>query len=340
MKLTKEHILAWVDRNFDAYKIRQGGQEIVMANPWGDSGQHFNVSLVERISKRTKRKGFWVHDWRPGHQQHDGSFLRFVQEVKKCSFHEALKDVCGKNVDLRAYLRGVKEKQEKATEIPEEEEISLPVGSKRISEPSDSLAYKFATNYLKSRAISIEEAIQHYIHYDSVSIIFPYVEFGIVVYWQSRSMAGKTFEFPPQNIGVTKSEFIYGFDQMEPNGEMIIVEAVIDAINIGPGAGAMGGAQLSDKQIKKIKILNPVEITLAGDNDKPDEHGVRPGIASIWHNYQLLKPYYPNISYCIPPDPHKDWNDMKVAGLDPMAYIQKNKIKASIKTMISLRGIN
>jgi hypothetical protein len=337
--LKSEHILAWIERNFDGYKIRKGGEEIVMANPWGDSGKHFNISLVKRKSKRSKRKDFWVHDWRPGHREHDGSFLRFVQSFKGCSFVDALKDVCGKGIDPRAYLRRTKESQEKAPEIPEETEISMPPGARLISEPRDTSAYKFATNYLTSRCISQEEAAQYYIHYNSVSIIFPYIEFGIVVYWQSRSMVGKTFEFPPETIGVSKSEFLYGFDQAEPGEPLILCEAIIDAINLGPGSVAIGGADLKNRQLRKIKALNPSGIILAADNDQPDKHGVRVGAASIRHNYDILRPYFQDISFCMPPDPYKDWNDMKVAGLDPLSHIHSAKTRATLRSLLALRNI-
>ena len=311
---------------------------MVIANPWGDSGKHFNISLVEKKAK-SGRSGFWVHDWRPGHQQHDGSFLRFVQDYRGCTFFDALKEVCGRNIDPRAYLRSAKESQEKAPEIPEETELSLPTGAKRLDTTSDTLAYASATNYLASRAITPQEAKQYYIHYDSVSIIFPYIEFGVVVYWQSRTMVGKMFEFPPDSVGVTKSQFLYGFDYVEPGGLVIICEAIIDAINMGPGAVAIGGAQLGDVQIRKLKILNPSSIILAADNDEPDRHGIRPGISSIGHNYNLLKPYFSDISFSIPPDPHKDWNDVKVAGLDPRNIIESTKKQATLRSIVSLRNI-
>jgi len=93
MRLTSHQVLAWIQKNIPDHKIRKGGQEVVIANPWGDSGKHFNISLVEKRLKRNRRKGFWVHDWRPGHQQHDGSFIRFVQSYRGCTFLDALKEV-------------------------------------------------------------------------------------------------------------------------------------------------------------------------------------------------------------------------------------------------------
>jgi hypothetical protein len=338
MKLTGEIILAWIRRNFTEFKVRKGGQEIVMPNPSGDSGAHFNIALVEKTT-RTGRKGFWVHDWRPGHQQLDGSFLSFVQKCKGCSFFDAVKDVCGEDTDPRAWLRNARKGQEKAEEIPEEAELSLPVGAKRIDTVEDTLAYAFAVNYLESRAISLEEATQYYIQYNSVSIIFPYIEFGVIAYWQSRAMADKQFDFPPETVGVTKSDFLYGFDFVEPGGVMLVCESIIDSINIGAGAIAFGGGALSQRQVRKIRTLNPSQIILAADNDQPDEKGIRPGVISIMKNHKLLSPYYNKISFAIPPDPYKDWNDVKVAGLDPRQMIESTKKPATLRALISLRNV-
>ncbi len=337
--ITRDNILTWIRRNFSDFKIRKGGQEIVMANPLGDSGRHFNISLVKREAKKSKRKDFWVHDWRPGHRELDGSFLSFVQKYKRYTFFDAVKDVCGDDVDPRSWLRNAKKGQRKAEEIPEEVELILPSGANRIDTEADTLAYTFATNYLKSRAISIEDATQHFIHYDSTSIIFPYVELGAIVYWQSRSMAGKGFEFPPDTVGVVKSEFLYGFDFVEPGGILMICESIIDSINIGHGTVAIGGGDMSLKQVKKVRILNPSHIILAADNDEPDERGIRPGVMSIIQNHRLLSPYYSKISYAIPPDPYKDWNDVKVSGLDPRQMIESVQKPATLSSLISLRNV-
>lgn len=339
MKLTKDLILAWVSRHFPDYKVRKGGQEIVMANPWGDSGQHFNIGLIEKtigIGDQA-RKGFWVHDWRPGHQGHDGSFFKLVQQYKGVGWVDAVKEVCGAHVDPRQWLI-VNRKEELIKSEKVEGEIKLPASARRIDVKADLTAYKMGVNYLASRAISLEEACRRQIHYDSMSIIFPYIEFGIVVYWQSRSFFGKKFEFPPSEIGVTKSEFIYGFDDVDPDVDLIVCEHIIDSINIGPGAVGIGGATLSQKQVKKIKILKPNSIILAADNDKPDSHGIRPGIASIGINYKLLEPYY-QVYYSIPPDPYKDWNDMAVKGIDTKKAIEDSKKPINLKTLIALRNI-
>lgn len=332
-------ILAWVEKHFTNYKIRKGGQEIVMPNPWGDSGSHYNVSLVEKEIKAGdgKRKGFWVHDWRPGHQGHDGSFIKLVQEYKGITFFEALKEISGVKVDPKDWLRENRNEHEEE-DLPEEIELKLPDGARRIDIDDGTAARRVAFGYLSYRGITTEEVKRYFIHYDNTTVIFPYVEFGMVVYWQSREIVNKRFMFPSENIGVVKSDFLYGFDFVEPGGPLIIVESIIDSINIGFGAVAMGGAILSAKQVRKALALNPGYVILGADNDKPDAHGIKAGLSSIWANYNVLKPYFDGkIFYSVPPDPHKDWNDMKKAGLDPRQAVQDLMKPATLKSLIALR---
>lgn len=335
--LTGEKILAWLRRHFHDFKLRKNGQEVVMANPWGDSGKHFNISLTKRSIHN--RSDFWVHDWRPGHQEHDGSFIKFVMSYKNISYVEALREVCGGHVDVRDYLR--RSGSTKAKEDPKEElediVVELPASAKKLFESNDSLAYNMAINYLLNRSISEDLMKKYYMHYDATSIIFPYIEYGMLVYWQSRSLVGKMFEFPPESIGVTKSDFLYGFDHVEPHGDIIICEAIIDAISVGDDTVSFGGSHLSSKQVRKIGMLMPSRIVLAGDNDQPDKHGNRAGLQSIYKNYNLLKPYYNNIYYAIPPDPYKDWNDMLVQDINPRQYIDKHAKLIDLRTIISLR---
>jgi len=333
MHLTGDHILTWLKKHFDDYKVRKNGVEVVIANPWGDSGKHFNISLVEKEigTGKDKRKGYWVHDWRPGHQEHDGSFFRFVSDYKNITYRDAVKEVCGIAIDPRTFFNKENETEEK---LPEEVEVALPNSARSIADESDSTAYNMAVNYLKSRAITLEEAKQAFIHYDSTSIILPYVEFGVVVYWMRRSLVGKIFEYPE---GSSKTEFLYGFDNAEPGDPLIVVEAAIDSISIGPGAVATGGATISKRQVRKARSLNPSVVILGGDNDQPDARGIRPGVNAVLDNYELLRPYF-EIYFAFPKDPYKDWNDLKVAGIDPQQYIEAHMKPATPTSLVMLRN--
>ena len=112
IKLTSDQIENWVARHFE-YKRRKGGDELLICNPFvpGDNKYKFNISTVAKESKRTKHSNYWVHDWRPSAQQYNGSFLKFVQRYKGCTFKEAIKDICGEGIDLRAILDNTKWKK-------------------------------------------------------------------------------------------------------------------------------------------------------------------------------------------------------------------------------------
>lgn len=299
-RLTPNQIENWVARHFD-YRRRKGGEELLICNPFdGDDDFKFNISTIPKTSKRTGNSGYWVHDWRPSAQHHNGSFIKFVQKYKGLTFKEALKDVCGEEIDLRSILSPRRKEVE-----PEEPEklITLPSTAIPIDQPKWPKIHQMALNYLESRGISLVDAKTYRLHYTPTSIVFPYIEYDMIVYWQSRTIIGKKFEFPDQrDTGQGKSFYLYGFDNAEPHGTVYIAEAIFCAISLGPGGLASGGAQLSDGQRRKLRALSPSEVVLAPDNDEE-------GTKSIYTNWQLLRGSF-NLGYVLPPQPFKDWNDI------------------------------
>ena len=170
-------------------------------------------------------------------------------------------------------------------------------------------------------------------------VIFPYIEYDEVVYWQGRSSSSfsKEFLFPNQSQSdLGKSHFIYGFDNAEVGCPLIITEAIFCALTLGPGGVASGGADLMPNQLRKIKMLNPSYIVLAPDNDKA-------GKASLYNNWKLLSPYYKTY-YILPPDPYKDWNDhVKLANdkekklKELRQFVVKEKKLLTLKDVIKFR---
>jgi DNA primase len=170
-------------------------------------------------------------------------------------------------------------------------------------------------------------------------VIFPYLEYDEIVYWQGRSSSpfSKEFLFPDDsqsNLG--KSHFIYGFDNAEVGCPLIITEAIFCALTIGPGGAASGGADLVNDQLRKIRMLNPSHIVLAPDNDEA-------GLASLYNNWKLLNPYY-KIYFVLPPKPHKDWNDHvrhakdKVSKLKELRqFISEEKKPLTLRDAIKFR---
>lgn len=295
-----EQIKSWLTANFDV-KPRKGGVEYRICNPFNaDSGHHFNINVEQGLA----------HDWRGDEWAGGGrkTFLRFVQLYRGCTYLEAVREVCGQNVTIDSiYTRITKKKVEECD--AREYDIRLPDGSLCLADHLDSTIGRMLAGWLGSRGINKDMIKLYNLHFHTMNVVWPYYEYGSLVYWQQRNRLNKTFAFPPESVGVTKSMFIYGFDMVEPMDYLIINEAIFDSITLGDQATASGGAILAPMQIQKIRSLNPIKgIILAPDNDIA-------GIKSMISNYKLLCPYYP-IFFSIPPAiPYeetvtKDWNDL------------------------------
>lgn len=332
--LTPEQIEAWVARHFE-YKRRKNGEELLICNPFdGDDSYKFNISTIKKTSKRSGVSGYWVHDWRPSAAHHGGSFLKFVQKYKGFSFREAIRDVCGDGINLKSILKSMSAPPE---EIIIEQILTLPDNAVPIQESKWPKFQKMACKYLLSRGIDLKIAKSFQVHYTPTTVVFPYLEYEMIVYWQSRSMIGKKFEFPDERkTGIGKSEFLYGFDNAEPRGRVFITEAIFDAITIGPGGLASGGATIAKSQMKKLRALSPSELILAPDNDKQ-------GKISIYENWGLLKNYY-DLYYVLPPDQFKDWNEMacsykdyKIGLAETRKYLHGNIKKLTLAEAMKFR---
>jgi len=296
-------IEAWVAKHF-AYKRRKNGEELDLGNPIDhDSGVHLGINTKKGV----------CHDWRPGHHSADGSFLKFVSKYRGISYHEAIREVCGQEASIRTILRpDAEEKPEKQVQI------QLPPGAIPLSSGEGGKFRQIALNYLISRGVSEELAKQKSLMYTVGEIVFPYYEYGELVYWQSRSVLSKSFNFPPNT---NKADFLFGFDDVEPCTEIIVCESIFNALSLGENAVATGGASFSNTglQVKKIKALGPQKVTLAPDNDDA-------GLKSLFDNFFILEPHFSGkIWYSLPTKLNpsgslaakdtKDWNDVEcVAG--------------------------
>lgn len=329
IKLTPQQIESWVAKHF-VYKKRKGGVELLINNPFvpGDSGFKFNISTKLKKTKKG-HEGYWVSDWRPSASGHNGSFIKFVQNYKGIPFRAAVKEICGSGVDFRSILSNSYIKEED-TEII----LEMPENATPIDVPKWPKLQKLALNYLESRGVTKKDAMAYKLHYTPTMIVFPYLEYDMIVYWQGRvfSKEIKRFLFPE----TSKSAFLYGFDNAEPGQPVFLTEAIFCALSIGPGGMAIGGATMHDEQRRKLRALNPSYIVLCPDSDTE-------GKASLYHNYSLLKGYY-TIYYVLPPDPHKDWNDFTCSFKDKSEgalavreYINKNLKKLSPAAAIKFR---
>jgi len=306
---TSDQIESWVSRHFD-YKLLTHKNQIRICNPDGDTKYHLWISTDQAL----------VHDFRPNHQQWDGSFLKFVADYREISFTDAVKEVCGENSIISGYQRAVD-----SGSISENDDIiSLPEGCKPLRKGSGGqpLAWKTCMKYLmKKRGLPKESIFKANIHFLGTHIVVPYYQYDMIVFWQMRQVVSKVFTFPP-NSSVSAGDFLYGFDDVEPRGEIMITESIFDALSIGSGAVSTGGASLKDGQVRLLKALSPETVILAPDNDEA-------GIRSIQKDYYSLvkqSKIVSDIKYCLPLE-GKDWNDMLLDGVNLKNYIRGNAQK-------------
>ena len=305
VNITPQQIEKWVAKHFE-YKKKSEGRQLVINNPWdGDAGFHFWISLTRTGSKAANKSDYWVHDWR--NSSYNSNFINFVKKYKNISYHDAISEICDGRVSLRSVLDEEEVEEERG---PVEVITALPEGSVPIGDNKYKTVHDIAVRYLKGRGVGLEKAKQYKIHYTANSLVFPYFEYGNIVFWQERNLYEKRFNFPSEaKTGLKKTDFFYNFDNIEqPCEYVIIVESNFNCISVGDNCIASGGAILAGNQLEKLRIIEPGLIILAPDRDKA-------GYKSIINNYFLLNGF--KVAYSVPPKSlsevgKKDWNDYEV----------------------------
>ncbi len=320
MRIPKDKIIAYIEKHFD-YKTRKNNEEYLICNPFtGDTKYKMNIN-PERGVVHCWTGNEWAGPINPSTNNRNCSFINFVKIYRKCSYTAAISEIMGTSVDIKSYLRP--ENRISEAEI-EKCSIMLPKGVEPLVCSDDSQA-AILINWLKSRGYTLEDIEKYDLQHLGMDVYWPYYEFDTLVYWQSRSRLNKRFNFPKAEIHDkagkligktegTKGDFLYGFDNAESASYLIVTEAIFDQHTLGEQALASGGAILTDKQIKKIKILGPKKgVILSPDNDEA-------GIQSVIANYRLLNAHDIKTFYSIPPSIQykehdvinntKDWNEM------------------------------
>ncbi len=294
VKIPAKAIRNWITKNF-TYKERN--DEILICSPFDhDTKYKFNINPELGLCHDWRGDGRWAGTPSAVTGKRNCSFVKFVQLYRQCSYYEAIKEILG-----NGFVIDIKQPEKKETIS----DVSLPEGAKLLGDSTDTFSSR-VTKYLKSRGVDDDQIKLHKLHYHAFDIIWPYYEYDELVYWQSRSIMKKMFMFPKDT---DKSNYIYGFDLVEPASYLIIVEAIFGVHTLGSQTIATGGASLADGQFRKIKLLGPKDgVILSPDFDQA-------GIDSILHNYKLLNGTYKTY-YSIIPEIEidgkllKDWNEL------------------------------
>lgn len=341
-RIPASKIIAWIEGRFE-YKTRKNGNEYCINNPFdGDTGFNFNINPEMGVCNDW-RGNEWAGPINPETGKRNCSFLKFVRLYNDCSYREALESVLGGSEDISSFLRpGYRATDQQAKR---KVSVALPDGAIPLSASEDKQA-AILRKWLHSRGYTDDEIKSAELCHIGMDVYWPYYEFDTLVYWQSRSRLNKRFDFPSTNIydqsgnvvGVTdgsRSDFLYGFDSVEPASYLIITEAIFDQNILGDQVLASGGAALNDNQIKKIRILGPKSgIILSPDNDSA-------GIKSIVNNNDLLARQGFKVYYSLPPTGFKDWNELFTSGgmtkAEIRAYHDDHISPLSRKELVKLR---
>jgi DNA primase len=328
--LQPEQIRRWVDINFDKVKVHKHGKELSVCNPFdGDTGFHLWINTDKGVCR----------DWRPSHQfggKKGGiSFLRLVQKMRGISFRQAVREVCGYDLDPRQmFIKRKKQLESIDEEVADEDETALPEGATPIN--IDKPYRNIIMAYLNRRKIDEDLAKSFNLHYTLSTIIFPYYEFEVLVYWQSRDISSKVYMFPPPMEGISKSQVLYGFDHIETDSDIYIVEGNMEVLTLGSDTAGIGGSLISEDQAKKMRLLRPKRIIWAMDNDNEGKVGIRKG-------YRVVKRFMPDVPqmFVLPPEEYngkkvKDWNDMaKASSVEETRQYARSNIKLFNMSVLS-----
>jgi len=350
-KLSPSKIAAWIEANFD-FKTRKSGAEYCINNPLDyDTGNNFNINPENGVC-HDWRSNEWAGPINPKTNKRNCSFIKFVRIYRKCSYKDALREVLGASEDLSSYMRP----ESRITDLNVKKTVSvaLPRGAVLLAISKDRQAISLC-RWLNARGYTSDDIEKYELYHLGMDVYWPYYEFDILVYWQSRSRLNKRFNFPEteikdesgKTVAITegsKGDFLYGFDDVDAANYIIVTEAIFDKHTLRDQTLASGGAILTPRQIGKIKILGPKNgVILSPDNDAA-------GIKSILTNVVLLNGL--SVYFSIPPKHEyekggekriiKDWNELYTGcklSIDEIRGIHDGRIKkASPKELVKLRN--
>lgn len=107
-------------------------------------------------------------------------------------------------------------------------------------------------------------------------IMIPVLQRGKIVYWQGRSIKKDSkmkYKNPVEGLDVKigAKDTLFGLDAARGKSLVIVVEGIIDAIKIGPGALALLGKGLDHERMEMIKENGATSMILFFDKDVPGE---------------------------------------------------------------------
>lgn len=188
----------------------------------------------------------------------------------------------------------------------ERKEVQLPREFTSIA-VADGILGKGAQRYMKKRGFDITEMAMKGVGYCLSGeyegyIIFPFYVKGKLVFFQGRKFIGsgpKMKNPAKETFGVGKTDWIYNQDALFMYKTIYLVESITNANTIGDRAIAIGGKDISDKQLSLI-LGSPCSNLIILLDDDAIKQAVQLALQTV--NYKKTK--------LIPMPEKKDVNDL------------------------------
>jgi len=147
--------------------------------------------------------------------------------------------------------------------------------------------------FLESRGFNVESFLRERISYYSgftgdfkFRLILPVMYRNQLVSYVGRDVTGKS-SIKYRNLEEEKSVIpikntLYGFDDVPPGGNVVVVEGPLDQIRLGAGSVATFGTQWTMKQVSLLRGLNPNKLFILFDSEDVARDSAKKLSDQIW----------------------------------------------------------
>lgn len=236
-----------------------------------DTGHHLGINLSSNL----------ISCWRCGVK---GPVTKIVQEIERISFQEALEV-------LEKFPRPFYQQTIESPKYIPKKGFKLPEKFSRVF-PNNVPSH--VKRFLRSRGFDPQTIVSqkelYFANYNShkycLRLIVPIFMNRKMVSFVARDTTGKAIQkylnCPNDQSLIPIKETLYGYDDVPPGSNIIIVEGVFDQWKLGCGALATYGTQWTFEQIQLIKSLRPSKVFILFDNEPDAQKSAYKLAKNIW----------------------------------------------------------
>jgi len=322
MNFPQNVIEAFVYDQFEQYKVKQGpkGTEICFNGPFEpDTSFRMGINVHSNL----------VNDFNTGY---GNTFIGFVSELLDISSGEAQHYIIKTYLNYQA-LKDVIKPYKPEIKLIELATMNEPPGLAKITNTTEygKLAIRFLFDKNIAPAAVKKFKVKYFeAGYYQARLYIPLYMNKQLVFFQGRDILGeerwlsehsrhKKYRKYINPTGLQKSQMIFNYDNIQEDGEVVIVEGPLDAMTINNGVAILGN-RISKAQAKKIANKKPKRIVFIPDNDPA-------GAKTLEPNMNTMKEIAPeiDIGYYEIDNKHKDVNEAR------LKEVNHNDIKKSDK---------